>query len=125
MQVARLLAYVTGMVNQQAENGLLRAHLPAGLRLAVPCTISVTRQSARRNFRQRQPPGERLRRARGFVPAAGNRHQPSLPFLIRLAPAERHDDPFAIGPHVLDVQRHQLGPAERRLLTLARKGSGR
>src|SRR5260370_36822841 len=41
-QVARLLAYVTGMVNQQlllqneylaAENGILRAHLPTRLRL--------------------------------------------------------------------------------------------
>src|SRR5436305_5482635 len=44
-QVARLLAYVTGMVNQQlllqneyliAENGILRSHLPARLRLTDP-----------------------------------------------------------------------------------------
>lgn len=44
-QVARLLAYVTGMVNQQvllqneylaAENRILRAHLPARLRLTDP-----------------------------------------------------------------------------------------
>src|SRR5436309_12407659 len=44
-QVARLLAYVTGMVNQQlllqneyliAENRMLRAHLPARLRLTDP-----------------------------------------------------------------------------------------
>jgi hypothetical protein len=42
-QVARLVAYVTGMVNQQlllqneylaAENKILRAHLPARLRLS-------------------------------------------------------------------------------------------
>jgi putative transposase len=45
IQVARLLAYVTGMVNQQillqneylaAENRILRAHLPARLRLTNP-----------------------------------------------------------------------------------------
>jgi hypothetical protein len=44
-QVARLLAYVTGMVNQQlllqneylaAENRILRAHLPTRLRLTDP-----------------------------------------------------------------------------------------
>lgn len=44
-QVARLLAYVTGMVNQQvllrneclvAENRILRAHLPARLQLTDP-----------------------------------------------------------------------------------------
>src|SRR4051794_21467572 len=44
-QVARLLAYVTGMVNQQllvqneylvAENRILRSHLPARLRLTDP-----------------------------------------------------------------------------------------
>jgi hypothetical protein len=44
-QVARLLAYVTGMVNQQlllqneyllAENGILRAHLPNRLLLTDP-----------------------------------------------------------------------------------------
>jgi putative transposase len=44
-QVARLLAYVTGMVNQQlllyneyliAENRSLRSHLPARLRLTDP-----------------------------------------------------------------------------------------
>ena len=44
-QVARLLAYVTGMVNQQlllqneylvAENRILRAHLPLRLRLTDP-----------------------------------------------------------------------------------------
>jgi putative transposase len=51
MQVARLLAYVTGMVNQQlllqneylvAENRILRAHLPARLRLSDPerCTLA-------------------------------------------------------------------------------------
>src|SRR6202035_5757355 len=50
IQVARLLAYVTGMVNQQlllqneylvAENRILRAHLPARLRLSDPerCTL--------------------------------------------------------------------------------------
>ena len=44
-QVARLLAFVTGMVNQQillqneylvAENRILRTHLPARLRLTDP-----------------------------------------------------------------------------------------
>ena len=44
-QVARLLAYVTGMVNQQvllqneyliAENRILRSHLPARVRLTDP-----------------------------------------------------------------------------------------
>src|SRR2546421_6364019 len=44
-QVVRLLAYVTGMVNQQlllqneylvAENRILRAHLPTRLRLTDP-----------------------------------------------------------------------------------------
>ena len=44
-QVARILAYVTGMVNQQlllqneyliAENRILRSHLPARLRLTNP-----------------------------------------------------------------------------------------
>src|SRR3954447_13923494 len=44
-QVARLLAYVTGIVNQQvlleneyliAENRILRLHLPAGVRLTDP-----------------------------------------------------------------------------------------
>ena len=44
-QVARLLAYVTGMVNQQllleneyliAENRILRSHLPARVRLTNP-----------------------------------------------------------------------------------------
>src|SRR5438874_9198799 len=44
-QVARLVAYVTGMVNQQlllqneylaAENNILRAHLPTRLRLTDP-----------------------------------------------------------------------------------------
>jgi hypothetical protein len=44
-QVARLLAFVTGMVNRQlllqneylaAENRILRAHLPARLRLTDP-----------------------------------------------------------------------------------------
>src|SRR3954447_26590014 len=44
-QVARLLAYVTGMVNQQllleneyliTENRILRSHLPARLRLTNP-----------------------------------------------------------------------------------------
>ena len=44
-QVARLLAYVTGMVNQElllqnqylvAENRILRAHLPTRLRLTDP-----------------------------------------------------------------------------------------
>lgn len=51
IQVARLLAYVTGMVNQQlllqneylvAENRILRAHLPARLRLSDPerCTLA-------------------------------------------------------------------------------------
>src|SRR5580704_16387327 len=50
-QVARLLAYVTGMVNQQillqneylvAENKILRAHLPARLQLSDPerCTLA-------------------------------------------------------------------------------------
>ena len=45
MQWARLLAYVTGMVNQRlllqneylaAENRILRAHLPKRLRLSDP-----------------------------------------------------------------------------------------
>jgi hypothetical protein len=51
-QVARLLAYVTGMVNQQllleneyliAENRILRSHLPARLRLTDPqrATLAV------------------------------------------------------------------------------------
>ena len=44
-QVARLLAYVTGLVNQElllqveyltAENRILRAHGPARLRLSMP-----------------------------------------------------------------------------------------
>src|SRR3954447_27023307 len=44
-QVARLLAYVTGLINQElllqveylaAENRILRAHLPARLRLSDP-----------------------------------------------------------------------------------------
>jgi putative transposase len=44
-QVARLLAFITGMVNQQillqneylaAENRILRAHLPTRLRLTDP-----------------------------------------------------------------------------------------
>jgi hypothetical protein len=38
-QWARLLAYVTGLVNQEylaAENRILRAHLPARLRLSDP-----------------------------------------------------------------------------------------
>ena len=44
-QLARLLAYVTGLVNQElllqndylaAENRILRAHLPSRLRLSVP-----------------------------------------------------------------------------------------
>src|SRR5580700_162800 len=50
-QVARLLAYVTGMVNQQlllqneylvAENKILRAHLSARLHLSDPerCTLA-------------------------------------------------------------------------------------
>ena len=50
-QWARLLAYVTGVVNQElllqneylaAENRILRAHLPARLRLSDPerCTLA-------------------------------------------------------------------------------------
>src|SRR5215470_6524769 len=50
-QWARLLAYVTGLVNQElllqneylaAENRILRAHLPARLRLSDPerCTLA-------------------------------------------------------------------------------------
>ena len=53
---ARLLAYVTGLVNQElllqneylaAENRILRAHLPARLRLSDPerCTLACHRIS--------------------------------------------------------------------------------
>jgi hypothetical protein len=49
-QVARLLAYVTGMVKQQillqneylaAENRILRAHLPVWLRLTDPQRVTL------------------------------------------------------------------------------------
>src|SRR5437879_4102177 len=49
-QVARLLAYVTGMVNQElllqnqylaAENRILRAHLPTRLRLSDPQRLTL------------------------------------------------------------------------------------
>jgi hypothetical protein len=50
MQVARLLAYVTGMVNQQlllqneylvAENRILRSHLPARVPLTDPQRVTL------------------------------------------------------------------------------------
>ena len=56
-QVARLLAYVTGMVNQQlllhneyllAENKILRAHLPSRLLLTDPERSTLSRR--RLNF---------------------------------------------------------------------------
>src|ERR1700736_521543 len=56
MQVARLLAYVTGMVNQQlllqneylaAENRILRAHLPTRLRLTDPQRSTLAEISKR------------------------------------------------------------------------------
>jgi len=49
-QCARLLAFVTGLVNQElllqneylgAENRILRAHLPARLRLSVPERLTL------------------------------------------------------------------------------------
>ena len=57
-QVARLLAYVTGMVNQQlllqneyllAENRIFRAHLPSRLLLTDPerCHSGRPRQTTR------------------------------------------------------------------------------
>ncbi len=55
-QVARLLAYVTGMVNQQlllqneyliAENRILRSHLPARLRLTNPQRATIAKRLGR------------------------------------------------------------------------------
>jgi hypothetical protein len=50
----RLLTYVTGLVNQElllqneylaAENRILRAHLPARLRLTIPAAIAYLKSS--------------------------------------------------------------------------------
>jgi putative transposase len=63
-QVARLLAFITGMVDQQillqneylaTENRILRAHLPTRLRLTDPqrCTLAeIGKRLGRRALRQ-------------------------------------------------------------------------
>ena len=62
--VARLLAYVTGMVNQQlllqneyliAENRILRAHLPARLRLTDPQRSTLAEMGKRLGRRMLEP----------------------------------------------------------------------
>jgi hypothetical protein len=77
----RLLTYVTGLVNQElllqneylaAENRILRAHLPARLRLSNPerCTLA---EIGKRLGAQGSGPGGSSRQARnppGLVPEA-------------------------------------------------------
>src|ERR1035437_8529430 len=78
---ARLLAYVTGLVNQQllrqneylaAENRILRLHLPAHLRLSDP-ERSTLAEIGRRLWPEGAGEGGQRRPARhdpGVVPAA-------------------------------------------------------
>ena len=71
----RLLAYVTGLVNQRlllqneyliAENRILRSHLPTRLRLSDP-ERSTLAEIGKRLGRKRSSTG-RLRRASGYHP---------------------------------------------------------
>src|SRR3954447_9121388 len=79
-QVARLLAYVTGMVNQQlllqneyllAENRILRAHLPSRLLLTDPerSTLAVL---GKRLGQQGLEPVARLPNRTPFSPGFGS-----------------------------------------------------
>ncbi|MFL6417284.1 MAG: hypothetical protein ACJ74Y_16630 [Bryobacteraceae bacterium] len=70
-QVARLLAFVTGMVNQQlllqneylvAENRILRAHLPRRLRLTDPQRATLAAQKFDGSKNRRYPGRPAIRR---------------------------------------------------------------
>ena len=84
-QWARLLAYVTGLVNQElllqneylaAENRVLRAHLPARLRLSDPerCTLAeIGKRLGRKGLEKvacAAKPGTILAWYRGSSPAS-------------------------------------------------------
>src|SRR5258706_16087959 len=117
-QWARLLAYVTGLVNQElllhneylaAENRILRAHLPARLHLSDPerCTLADIGKRTRT-----QSSGE-------GSPRGQTRHHPRLVPKVDRPEVRRIQTPFVSRPtahrrHYRSPHRAH-GPGEHRL----------